>query len=189
MNIALQTPWTAVRFFRWSEAQDGRYEFDGIRTVAMTGSTIDHAIIVRNLHRSLDTRLRGSQCTPLCPDGGLATVGDEIVSPTGAGVYRIIKVAKYAAVSTILRYVIVESTSYGLLELHRIPGENQWRANPLTEADDLLCRRSASGYRSLNSMRASTRRSFRIAPCLRMSGPPERRNSFTLRWHDESTLT
>jgi Uma2 family endonuclease len=156
MTIALHQSWTAERFLSWAESQDGRYEFDGTAPVAMVGGTVNHARIMRNLHRSLDTRLRGSPCTPQGPDAGLSTVGSkirypdalvtcspqkgtaktvtdviivfEIASPGGAGNDRITKVAEYAAVPSILRYVIVESTSRGLLDLHREPGETQWRA-------------------------------------------------------------
>jgi Uma2 family endonuclease len=156
MTIALHQPWTAERFLSWAESQDGRYEFDGTAPVAMVGGTVNHARIMRNLHRSLDTRLRGSPCTPLGPDAGVSTAGSkirypdalvtcspqkgtaktvtgviivfEIVSPGGAGNDRITKVAEYAAVPSILRYVIVESTSRGLLDLHREAGESQWRA-------------------------------------------------------------
>jgi Uma2 family endonuclease len=165
MNIALQQPWTVERFLAWTEAQDDRYEFDGTQPVAMAGGTVNHARIMRNLHRALDARLRGGPCTPLGPDAGLATVGGkvrypdalvtctkqagtaktvtgvvivvEIVSPGGAGTDRITKVAEYAAVPSIVRYVIVESTSRGLLDLHREPGESQWRAEARSEAETL----------------------------------------------------
>jgi len=165
MTVALQKPWTAEQFLAWSETQDARYEFDGIGPVAMTGDTVNHAIIMRNLHRALDARLRGTVCAPFGPDAGVTTVGDkirypdalvtcskqigtsktvtgvimvfEIVSPGGAGTDRIIKVQEYAAVPSILRYVIVESTSRGLLDLHRGVGGDQWIANAITEAGHL----------------------------------------------------
>lgn len=165
MSVALQEPWTDEQFLAWAETQDERYEFDGTRPVGMTGGTINHAIIMRNLHRSLDTRLRGSRCMPLGLDAGLATIGGkirypdalitcskqvgtaktilgavtvfEIVSPGGAATDRITKVREYAAVPSILRYVIVESTSRGVLDLSRAAGESQWRATALTDADNL----------------------------------------------------
>jgi Uma2 family endonuclease len=159
MSAALEKPWTKKQFFAWAETQDGRYEFDGHRPVAMTGGTVNHAIIMRNLHRGLDSRLRGSACTALGPDAGLATTANkirypdalitcakqvgtaktvigavivfEIASPGKAGTDRITKVEEYAAVPSILRYVIVESTTRGVLNLHRAPGEPNWRANAL----------------------------------------------------------
>jgi hypothetical protein len=67
MNIPLGRSWTRDEFFTWAAAQEGRYEFDGCAPVAMTGGTINHAIIIRSLHRALDRRLRGSGCQPLGP--------------------------------------------------------------------------------------------------------------------------
>jgi Uma2 family endonuclease len=165
MSIAQQQAWTTEQFLAWAEAQEGRYEFDGDRPVAMTGGTVNHAIIMRNLHRCLDTRLRGSKCTPLGPDAGVSTIGGkvrypdalvtcsrqvgtaktisgvvivfEIVSPGHAGTDRITKVQEYAAVPSILRYVIIESTSQGLLDLHRQWGETEWRAEASNETGTL----------------------------------------------------
>jgi Uma2 family endonuclease len=165
MNIALTKPWTVEQFFAWAASQAGRYEFDGIRPVAMTGGTVNHGIIMRNLHRALDARLRGSACQPLGPDVGVKTVGEavrypdaivtctklvgtahtvpgavvvfEIVSPTSGNVDRIVKVREYAAIDTTRRYVLIESASVGLLCLHRSNAGEAWTALPLTEDGNL----------------------------------------------------
>ena len=120
---------------------------------------------MRSLHRALDRRLRGGLCQPLGPDAGVATVGTAIRYPdalvtctkldggalTVPGVVvvfevlssntsrsdRIVKVREYAAVDTIRRYVILESTSVGLSVLDRLAPDEAWRATTLT-ADDIL---------------------------------------------------
>jgi Uma2 family endonuclease len=165
MNIALQKPWTIERFLAWAEGREGRYEFDGIQPVAMTGGTVNHGIILRNLMFSLTGKLRGTPCQPLASDVGVATRNDairypdalitctkltgtdrtvpgvvtifEIVSPSSGRIDRIIKVREYAAVDSIRRYVIIESVTSGLLVLHRQNGQEPWIAVTLT-ADDVL---------------------------------------------------
>jgi Uma2 family endonuclease len=61
----------------------------------------------------------------------------EIVSPSSGGVDRIIKVREYAGVASLRYYVIIESTSVGLLVLHRHSGADAWTAETLTGADTL----------------------------------------------------
>jgi Uma2 family endonuclease len=165
MSIALPRTWTREEFFTWAAGQEGRYEFDGFEPVAMTGGTVNHAIIIRSLHRALDSRLRGSRCQPLGPDAGVTTVGNavrypdalvtctpldgealtvpgvvvvfEILSTNTSRTDRIIKVREYAAVASIRRYVILESTSIGLMVLERQAPDEPWQATTLT-ADDVL---------------------------------------------------
>jgi len=165
MNVTLQKPWTAEQFFAWAESQEGRYEFDGFQPVAMTGGTVNHGIIMRNLMFSLTGQLRGTSCQPLGPDVGVATVENairypdalvtcseitgtdrtvpgvviifEIVSPSSGRVDRIVKLREYASVPSIRRYVVIESVTSGVLVLHRQAGEDPWTALALT-ADDVL---------------------------------------------------
>jgi Uma2 family endonuclease len=101
----------------------------------------------------------------LGPDAGVATVGDavrypdalvtcsaldgaaltvpgvvvvfEILSSGTSRTDRIIKVREYAAVASIRRYVILESTSVGLTVLERDAPGDAWRAATLTDADVL----------------------------------------------------
>jgi len=165
MNAPLATPWTQEDFFAWASAQDSRYEFDGTQPVAMTGGTVNHSIITQNVHAALRARLRGTACRPLGPDVGVATIADavrypdavvtctrlagdsrvvsgvvvvlEVVSPSSGRTDRIVKVREYAAVPSILRYVIFESTSIGLQIFERASPTELWKAFTLTAEDTL----------------------------------------------------
>ena len=53
---------TLAEFLDWEEKQPLRYEFDGVRPVAMTGGTANHAVIQRNLAISVGGRLRDKLC-------------------------------------------------------------------------------------------------------------------------------
>ena len=48
---------TQEEFFAWAQIQGARYEFDGFQPVAMTGASVNHNHIVRNIHRALYARL------------------------------------------------------------------------------------------------------------------------------------
>ena len=166
MNIALRKPrMTRDQFFAWAEADGGRWEFDGFEPVAMTGGTVNHSRIARNIHAALRSRLRGSGCEPLGPDAGLATIGDtvrypdalvtctkvagdarlvpgvvvvfEVLSPTTGRVDRIVKLREYRAVPSIRRYIILEHSGIGLTVFSRDHGDQDWTATALT-ADDTL---------------------------------------------------
>jgi Uma2 family endonuclease len=166
MNIALRKPvMTREQFFEWAQTQDARYEFDGFQPVAMCRANLRHSIMHLNLHHALHARLRGTGCRPLGSDAGVATIGDsvrypdalvtcspitgdehvtpnvvvvfEVISPTSGRTDRIVKVREYAAVSSILRYVIVESASIGLTVLERRTGDEKWTVTTLM-ADDAL---------------------------------------------------
>jgi len=78
MNIALRKSWTQEQFFAWAEAQDERYEFDGIQPVAMTGGFNHASEIGINLVTALRTRLRGGGCRALGPDAGVETVNKAV---------------------------------------------------------------------------------------------------------------
>jgi Uma2 family endonuclease len=165
MSTPLSRSWTQDEFLTWASSQAGRYEFDGFQPVAMTGGTINHSLITQNIQAALRDRLRGSGCRPLGPDVGVATVGTAIRYPdalvtcspfdgdalTVPGVVvifevlsagtsrtdRIIKVREYAAVASIRRYVILESTSVGLT-VHERTGPNElWQVTTLL-AEDIL---------------------------------------------------
>ena len=166
MNIALRQPgMTREQFFAWAQADGGRWEFDGFAPVAMTGGTITHSRISRNLHAALRDRLRGSSCEPLGPDAGLSTIGDtvrypdalvtcsavsggaylvpgvvavfEVLSPTSGRTDRIVKLREYRAVPSIRRYVILEHTSIGLTVFTRAKAGEDWTAIALTGEDTL----------------------------------------------------
>jgi len=162
MNVALQQPWTQERFFEWAQAQDIRYEFDGFRPVAMTGGTAAHSQVTLNLQFSLKSRLRGKGCKALGPDAGVETVDRtvrypdalvtcsnvengayvvpgvvvvfEVASPSPRSIHtdRVIKVREYAAVPSIRRYVIVESSFVGLTVMERLGSDDPWTMSVLT---------------------------------------------------------
>jgi Uma2 family endonuclease len=165
MTVPLRQSWTQEEFFAWAGSQEGHYEFDGFLPVGMTGGNLNHAVIMGNLHSSLRDRLRRGSCRPLGPDAGLATVGNavrypdalvtcspfdgtalttpgvivvfEIVSPNSSRNDRIIKVREYAAVASIRRYVILESTNVGLTVMDRQLADETWRVVTLTNEDTL----------------------------------------------------
>jgi len=165
MNVPLRKPWTQEQFFAWAEAQETPYEFDGFQPVAMTGGSVGHSRIMRDLHRALDARLRGGPCEPLGPEAGVETINAavrypdalvtcsqvdstaktvpgvvvvfEVVSSTSSRRDRIVKVREYAAVASIRRYVILESTSVGLTVMERSRPDEVWRTTVLTNDDTL----------------------------------------------------
>jgi Uma2 family endonuclease len=165
MRIAVTKPrMTRAEFLLWAQTQGARYEFDGFQPIAMTGASVNHNHIVRNINRALYARLRGSGCMPFGPDDGIATTGDavrypdavvtctrtsgtsylverplvvfEVISPGNSAIDRIIKVREYLAVPSIHTYIIVEQNSIGLTVLRR-HDQNSWVTTILT-ADDLL---------------------------------------------------
>ena len=165
MSVALPKPWTQEQFFTWAEAQEVPYEFDGFQPVAMTGGNAAHSVVMRGLHRALDARLRQGPCQRLGPDAGIETVNTavrypdalvtcskfdlsdrtipnvlvvfEVVSSASSRRDRIVKVREYAAVPSIRRYVILESTSVGLTVLERAAPDQVWQTTVLTNDDTL----------------------------------------------------
>jgi len=137
MNVALRKPMTREAFFAWAEAQEVRYEFDGIQPVAMTGGNLGHSCLIGNINRHLGNRLAGKPCRPMGPEAGVATIGNtvrypdavvtcskfnaqdrlvpnpvivfEVVSPTSVHMDHVVKLREYQSVPTIIRYIIVES--------------------------------------------------------------------------------
>jgi Uma2 family endonuclease len=51
-------------FLAWEERQELRYEFDGFQPIAMTGGTIGHGAIARNVVSILTVALNGKPCQP-----------------------------------------------------------------------------------------------------------------------------
>ena len=165
MNVALRRPMSRDEFLAWVERQEGRWEFDGIQPVAMTGGSLGHSVITGNLIRTLGNRLAGKPCRPIGPDAAVATVGNavrypdvvvtcspfrpgdylvpdpvivfEVVSPTSVRNDRVTKLREYAAVSSIRRFVLVESEAVAVTVFHRDGGDEAFRATGFTE-DDVL---------------------------------------------------
>jgi Uma2 family endonuclease len=165
MSRPMHRAWTQEEFFAWAEAQDLRYEFDGVQPVAMTGGTVNHGIVRSNLGGALYVRLRGGRCQPLGPDNGIATVGTtvrypdalitcskqegasrlvvepvvvfEVISPSTRRMDQFVKVREYAAVPSIRRYVLVESSSMDVTVMERNEPGVPWVISTLTEVDIL----------------------------------------------------
>ncbi len=163
MSVSIMKPWTVEEFFAWGAAQEGRYEFDGVRPVAMTGGNLHHDLIAGNIRFALKSRLRGTPCTVYGPDVGINTIGSkirypdalavcsklsgtdrlvanplvvfEVLSPDSERRDRIEKLREYAAAPSILHYVIAESTSIGATSFRRSPGDQFFHTEPLIEND------------------------------------------------------
>ena len=168
MNMPLIPPrMTRDEFFAWADAyaDDGKYEFDGVRPVAMTGGTRNHSRIILNLCFALRSRLQGSACEVLAQDAGVATVGNavrypdalitctkglgtdrlipgvvavfEVLSPTSGRNDRIDKLREYRAVSSIRQYVILEYAGASVTVFQRATEADDWTATALL-ADEVL---------------------------------------------------
>lgn len=166
MHTALrQAGMTREEFFRWAQAQSGRFEFDGFQPVAMTGGSLNHNRIALNLNRALFSRLGEGGCEAFGPDAGIATVGDtvrypdavvtcaqgggeanlvpdpvvvfEVLSPSSGGMDRFVKVREYRAVETMRRYVILESTSVALAVMSRAAAGDDWTLKTVLAGEDL----------------------------------------------------
>ena len=163
MNVALRKPMTQEEFFVWAEGQEGRYEFDGIQPVAMTGGTNNHGLIAGNLYFQLKSRLRGGPCVPMLPaGGGVATIGNkvrypeavvtcsrvpgeerlvpdpvvvfEIISPSSVRTDEVVKLLEYQTVLSIKRYVLIEQREI-LVTVHSRQYDEPWDATVLAESD------------------------------------------------------
>lgn len=165
---------TQAEFLDWAGRQDLKYEYDGTRPVlknafieadgTVTGGTNNHGLIAGNLFFELMARLRGTACTPMLPEGGIATVGTrmrfpdatvtcsplagharlipnpaavfEVISPSSVHMDRLIKLREYHAVPSIRHYVLLEQDAIGLT-LHTRHGD-AWITTPLIDADTLF---------------------------------------------------
>jgi Uma2 family endonuclease len=165
MSVALSKVWTEEAFLSWARRQEGRYEFDGFKPVAMTGGNANHGRIAHNIYSALGARLRGTPCSCFGPDLAVRTTAGkirypdalvtctrfpgtayiapnpvivfEVISLDSGGRDRIEKLREYAAVPSIRRYVIVESAGIGLTVLHRPEGGDAFTALPLLAEDTL----------------------------------------------------
>jgi len=162
MNVALRQSMTLEQFLQWEEEQELRYEFDGVRPVAMTGGTLRHNRINRNLIMALDQRLKGKPCQAFGPDVKIVVAGKvrypdslvtctpnvetgsivndpvvvfEIISESGGRTDRIEKLQEYQATPSIQRYVILEQNSIGATVFAR--QDDRWIGFALIEGDTL----------------------------------------------------
>jgi Uma2 family endonuclease len=129
-----------AQFLAWEQRQEQKFEFDGTRPVAMTGGTLAHGLIQRNLAISIGGRLRGKPCVYCGNDVKIAVAGSirypdgfvfcaelpprgtvvrepvvifEVLGPSTAGVDHITKNHEYAATPSVQRYVILTQDRIG----------------------------------------------------------------------------
>lgn len=153
MNVAMQKPWTVEHFLAWEEGQELRYEFDGIRPVAMTGGTFEHDAIQVNLVRALANRLDGKPCrvhgnslkirvmdsirypdafvtcTPVQRGSTVLhepVVIFEILSKGTARTDRMVKNREYAATASVQRYIMLEQTATEGMMFTRTGEGSRW---------------------------------------------------------------
>lgn len=160
MNVALRRPTSLDDFLGWEARQELRYEFDGVRAIAMVGGTSAHALIAGNIAFALRSRLRdgcrvyGSDfklrlvgsirypdvmvvCTPVANNATFVTnpvVVFEVLSNRTSRTDRLIKSQEYRDAPSIARYLIIEQTGIGATVFER----PDWRGLPVTGADAVL---------------------------------------------------
>ncbi len=135
MNMLMRRSMRPEEFLAWEERQPEKWEFDGVRPVAMTGATAEHSAIQGNLITALNIRLRGKPCRPHGPDlkvkvGAAYRYPDGVVTctpiPIGTGfapepvvIFEIIsdstertdrteKLLEYRSLPSMQRYVLLE---------------------------------------------------------------------------------
>ena len=162
MNVAFRKPMSPEEFLAWEREQDLRWEFDGIRPVAMTGDTSAHNMICGNLIAALLNRLRGNPCRPYSqgmklrigakyryPDAFVTCVpvaNDDDLSADPLLIFealskstertdRTTKLMEYRTIGTLRRYILLEQDQAMLTTYTR--AENGWVVDQLS-ADDAL---------------------------------------------------
>lgn len=163
MNIALRRPMSREDFFDWDGHLEGRYEFDGVRPVAITGGNVWDSVIISTILLKLGIRLAGSAWFASGPETGIATVGsrvrypDVVVSRSRFGpddkllaspvvvfevaslgsrrTDKVVKPVEYAGVASILRNVIVESSSVAAIVRWRERGDEVFQVREQDRAD------------------------------------------------------
>ncbi len=159
MSAALK-PLTLDEFLAWERSQPARYEFDGVQPVAMTGGSRVHSRVGTRLVIALGNRLQ-PPCEAFGPDLKVLTTGRirypdasvvcraseeesdlveptavfEVLSPSTALTDRRVKALEYAAVATILVYVLLEQDRPELTVMRRSRG---WEPETLHGLDATL---------------------------------------------------
>ena len=163
MNLAVRKPMSLTEFLEWEDRQELRYEFDGVEPCAMTGGSLRHAAMQRNLAMAIGSRLRGKPCqffgsdlkiqaaenSSRYPDGivlcsalnpSLKIVRNpvvifEVLSPSTAAKDRIVKAREYHATTSVKRYVLLEQDLIGAT-VH-VRAQDGWRVLVLKDDDPL----------------------------------------------------
>jgi Uma2 family endonuclease len=158
MDTVVVESWTTDRFLAWEDTQEGKHEFDGHRIIPMTGGSLAHQRIVRNLlfilapllDESLmavvqEMRLRAGGkvrypdvCVFAGPlDQATRTLNDalaifEVLSDDTAKTDRVDKVRDYAELASLRCYVLLEQTAVAATVYQRDPG-GPWIETPYTD--------------------------------------------------------
>ncbi len=159
---ASQKPMTLEAFLDWEERQPLKYEFDGVHVRAMTGGTVNHGRVQRNLLTALANRLRKGPCEPFgsdmkvitargarYPDASVictrlpgtetstrnAVIVFEIISPSTSGIDRFEKNQEYRDTPSIQRYVILEQDRLAATVFNREDGD--WAGHLVTGETEL----------------------------------------------------
>jgi Uma2 family endonuclease len=159
MSASLK-PLTLDEFLSWERSQPERYEFDGIQPVAMTGGSRAHSLIATRVAAALVFHVK-PPCEAHGPELKVITTGRvrypdasavwnrsdvsddaiepavvfEVLSPSTALTDRRVKAIEYAAVPSILVYVLLEQDRPEITVRRRSAG---WEAETLLGADATL---------------------------------------------------
>ena len=150
MNVVVRPGVSLAEFLAWERDQPQRFEFDGTQPVPITGGTVAHARLVRRLVEAL-SRLLPADCEAFPGDLKVLTTGRarypdvlvlrgspapaadtvepvavfEVLSASTALTDLRVKPEEYAAVTSILVYVILpQDHPEGIVALRRSAG---WR--------------------------------------------------------------
>ena len=163
MTVALRQAMTLDEFLAWENAQELRWEFDGVRPVATVGGTNAHETIALNIGAELRARLRGGPCrayvsgmkvrmaaTIRYPDafvscGPIAndalTANDpavifEVLSPSTSSVDQFETLREYQAIPSLRRYVLLPQDRIAAIVHERQDGG--WTTVLLTDPGAVL---------------------------------------------------
>ena len=162
MSAAASRPMSLSEFLDWEREQELRWEFDGTGPVAMNGGSIAHSEIATNIVEALRARLRGGPCRAFRGDlkiiangrvrypdalvtcSAVTSAADivpepvvvfEVLSPSTAGMDRIVKNADYRATGSIRHYVMLEQGTMAATVFSR---EGDDWAGHLVTGEDVL---------------------------------------------------
>ena len=151
-----------AEFLEWEQRQPTKHEFDGMGPVAMASGTLAHALLQTNLAISVGGALRGTPCLFLgsdfqlrlemsvrYPDGtvvcgpqdnrdlgtSMPVVVFEVLSPSTAGIDRIVKAREYQATPSVQRYVMLEQDRVAATVFARL--NDGWSGQVLAAGDTL----------------------------------------------------
>jgi Uma2 family endonuclease len=141
MNVALQKRMTLAEFLDWEGHQPLRYEFDGDQPIAMTGGTLAHALVQRNLAISVGGRLRGRPCQFVGNDLKVEVVG-KIRYPDG-----FVFCSTLPAQSTVVRdpVVIFEVLSDSTARSDLVTKNHEYAATPSVQRYVILSQDEVAG--------------------------------------------